>query len=399
MKITSIPYAFKLIWGSKLIWRSPAKAKVLFFDREGLGDFCEYLDMDCVHVLDTRGESFNVWAVLMTLARCGFRATMSEYCVTYARLVQPDLALTFIDNTKTFYELKRSLPGLIAVAIQNGWRDNVLFETLKVDGKKNPLLSADFILCFGKAIGQKYLESIDAGIIAIGSFNNNKVFNGPGLKKVGSVAFLSQYREPVDYGNGPVMPIGSRGFPWGEFYSAEKFILPLLMQYTQRHGLELKILGCSRNKMESERAFFEEILGEYGWQFSPREEHLGSYRRVIEANYIVSLDSTLGIESVGRGGRVGLFSVRGTYLSTTDRSYGWEAGFPPEGHFWTSQLDAAEVQRVMDFVVNASDSEWAQARNAYVAEIIEYDPGNSKFRQLMSDLGVPLKGEMRSDVQ
>ncbi len=47
----------------------------------------------------------------------------------------------------------------------------------------------------------------------------------------------------------------------------------------------------------------------------------------------------------------------------------------------------------MDYVTNVSDEEWEEVRQKYVLELIEFDPGNTRFLKLMKELQVPLKKE------
>jgi len=352
-----------------------------------------------IAVLEVRNESFNVWAAVAAVVRRGVAVTMADYCVSYVRLSRPKLVLTFIDNTSTFYELKRFSPGVKFVSVQNGWRDDAVFDIWKAT-KANHELGADFVLCFGAAIGQKYLDCMTAHVLPIGSLKNNKVLPDTARRQEGSVLFLSQFRAPVESVAGPVMPVGARGIPWRDFYSAETVLLPLLLEFTRMRGLQLNICGCSAaHEHSQEKQFFEDILGPHGWELIQRQENLSSYRRVIEASHIVSIDSTLGVEAVGRGAKVAFFGLRGAILGTTDRSYGWEAGFAPQGPFWTNTTDRGEFERVMHYLIEAGDEEWQTDRRRFVDGVISFDPGNATFLQLMRDLGAPLNGDQCSDVR
>lgn len=44
----------------------------------------------------------------------------------------------------------------------------------------------------------------------------------------------------------------------------------------------------------------------------------------------------------------------------------------------------------MDYITQVSDEEWEKTRQRYVPDLMEYDPGNTRFIKLMQELGVPL---------
>jgi surface carbohydrate biosynthesis protein len=107
--------------------------------------------------------------------------------------------------------------------------------------------------------------------------------------------------------------------------------------------------------------------------------------------FVVSLESTMGLEAIARGKITAVFSLRGKFLEED----GWNFGFPVDltdnGPFWTCRTDEREFKRVMDYITTVSDEEWEQTRLRYIPELMEYDPGNTRFIKLMREIGVPLK--------
>jgi hypothetical protein len=63
----------------------------------------------------------------------------------------------------------------------------------------------------------------------------------------------------------------------------------------------------------------------------------------------------------------------------------------------TKHADECEVERVMDYITTVNDEEWEQTRQQYVPDLMEYDPGNTRFLRLMRERGVPLKREYNDD--
>lgn len=390
MKLSSIPEAIKYVWRSRKIWVKPKHATILIYDREGSEDLCEYLGLSTVEIFDCRGESINIRVLLSTIFKYGFKINLGKYSERYLAMVVPTVVLTFIDNTKTFYQLKRYNPSIKFVSIQNGYRDSCLFKNLSEDSSDGRLLEADAILCFGAAIGEVYAKHINSKIYPIGSFKNNKVLKTKKCDKSNTVLFLSQFRAPVWHDNVPTMPVGSRHILWDEFYSVESFLLPLLLKYSQLNGFEFKVCGTSFNNDGAEEAYFTALLGSSGWEYLPKDGNLSNYQRVDEVGCVAFIDSTLGYEALGRGVRAAAFPLRGTVLQTDDRRFGWPANLPGTGPFWANSLDENEVERLIKFVTTISDEEWGKTCLPIIPQLMEYNQGNTHFINLVESFGVPL---------
>ena len=63
-----------------------------------------------------------------------------------------------------------------------------------------------------------------------------------------------------------------------------------------------------------------------------------------------------------------------------------------------NHADESEFTRVMDYITTVNDEEWEKTRQRYISELMEYDPGNTRFLKLMREIGVPLKREYMNDV-
>jgi len=174
MKSDRIIKAISRVWRAKKAWLRPKKAKVLLVYRDGADLLREYLDFKCVEILDLEDDSFNVYVLMRTLMKHGLRSDLTSYAQSYVALVAPDFLITFIDNSPLFYRLKPSGSSMVSVAIQNGLRDDELFR--HCDSTRTPQVSytADYVLCFGGAISEKYKNCFNTQTLAIGSIKNNK---------------------------------------------------------------------------------------------------------------------------------------------------------------------------------------------------------------------------------
>jgi surface carbohydrate biosynthesis protein len=384
----------RVAWCAKKVWSSPKRAKLLLFDRNAADVFANYLDSTDVAVLDNWRDSINMRVVARMLLRFGWRASRAKYERCYIELVAPSVVLTFIDNNTAFYRLKTDNPKLTTIFVQNGIRSEFcVFGRLRREPPMPGVFRVDYMLCFGTAVGALYRRYIDGEPIAIGSFRNNLYPTLTTPQRGRDLLFISQYRNPPSDAAAPLFVESGQAVTFDRFFALECKLLPQLLGYCRERGMLLKICGSSSRHGSAEAAYFASLLGDAGWEFLPRSGRYSSYDNVDAAAGVVFADSTLGYEALARGRRTAAFSVRGDLLGLPARNFGWPAALPDRGPFWSNSLDDVEVRRVLDFICDAGDEAWLAESERYATGLIAYDVGNSRFRQLMTDLGVPLKSE------
>ena len=119
MKFSSIVKSIAYVWRAKKVWRKPKQARTLIYDRAGSEVLLEYINQKDVEILDLRGESINLYALL----KCAFslKLSLANYASKYTSLVRPSVVITFVHNNRDFYKLKNAHPRLVTVFVQNGW--------------------------------------------------------------------------------------------------------------------------------------------------------------------------------------------------------------------------------------------------------------------------------------
>lgn len=358
-----------------------------------------YLDPKSVEILDVRGERLNLYVLFKCFLKWKF--SMTDYIFQYLTCVEPSVALTFIDNNSPFYLLKNHQKDLTTIFVQNGLRGEVadIFEFLKKQTHFGNKYRVDYMLVFGDAIGRKYKKYIDGNTLPLGSFINN-FYQTKTQKQSKSVIFLSQYRPPPIPESRPMLVQDNQPIFGKQFYSAEKFLLPLLQKYCLQNELELKICMCSSDQTRYERElnYFTSLLGNEHFELLKKTNVYSSYENVAAAGVVVFVDTTLGYEALARGKKTAAFALRGKSLGSVACNFGWPADLPDNGPFWTNHADEREFERVMDYITTVNDEEWEQTRQHYVPELMEYDPGNTRFLKLMREIGVPMKSEYQKDV-
>ena len=365
-------------------WQLPKKAEVLIYDECGSEYFVPYLTKYHVTTMAMRGENINLPCLLRAMLKLEFwkRNPLKAYAKAYIHAVSPKVVITFIDNNTSFYEISKSFPNIKTILVQNGDRDNWL-DTSTVKYKYH----IDYMLVFGSCIGTYYGTHITGEVLPIGSLKNNAVSNLNGVAGDG-VLFISQWYEPE---GGKAYHFEHDGTPVysHQFFTAEVIALKFLDRWCVENNKQLKICGRQKNKDGHEKEFYADCLKECVWEYVPHMDNYNSYKLTDAAEIVVTIDSTLGYESICRGNKTAAFTCRGSSILSPKAwwPFGGPSDRPNNGPFWTNYQDEIQFQRVMDYLNTVSDEDWKQTRQEeYGSELMESDPGNTRFVALLDQL-------------
>jgi surface carbohydrate biosynthesis protein len=134
-------------------------------------------------------------------------------------------------------------------------------------------------------------------------------------------------------------------------------------------------------------------------QFFPRTSESSTYEFCKSASLIVTVDSAIGHEFLGRGKKVVFLSGRinavnedlSREIHDTDFGYPLELGV--SGPFWTNNANESEFEHIIESVQTMTDVQWASTISPYNDLLMAYQPGNSAFIQLLQSEGIPMKNE------
>lgn len=385
--------AISLLLRTKKIWLPPNKYDVLIFDsREN-----HPIEVELAKMLSPYGTiglfvhpgtsgigKINIPVLLSSILKRGNRYT--SYCDSYIRRVNPRIVITYIDNNSEFYSVVARNITAKTILIQNGLRNNDIFELLdSKPSEKTP--KVDFMLVFGNHIGSKYAKYISGSVIPIGSFRNNYVPRvRPKVK--GTLSFISQYRDTTGFELGGIFYIRQQLFE-----QVDHIILPFLAIYAKDKGLKFRVIPCSGHLKDSsilrnEKRHYRGILGSE-CEFFEWEWHGSSYDAVDSTEVVVSVGSSLGIEAMARGTKSAIFSIHSTILYPLKSPYvnwGWPGCYPDEGSFWTSSPTTASFRRILDHLFTISDEQWrSELKQHGFQEVMQFDPDNSKLRAILAN--------------
>lgn len=363
-------------------WKLPKRCEVLVYDACGAEILAPYLTSYSVAIMPVRGESVNVPCLLRAFFNRGFwkGRPLNAYAEAFIQAASPEVVITFIDNNAGFYGISKRFHDTKTILLQNGIRDH----WLEGHGQHHEY-HVDYMLVFGSCVGTYYGAYISGEVLPVGALKNNQARISGDIMD-GTVLFISQYHDKPR--NNEPLYVLADGTPvyFDKFYMAEVQVLSFLKEWCADNKMRLLICGRSQDEIGPERDFFADILTECAWEYVPMTDSNSSYRLVDTAGIVVFIDSTLGYESIGRGKKTACLSCRGVALNRGDRKFGWPADLPDNGPFWTNDQDEKQFQRIMDYLNTIKDEDWEQTRQRYASELMEFDPGNTRFMALLDQL-------------
>jgi surface carbohydrate biosynthesis protein len=345
----------------------------------------EYLQPWEPEVLHVRGEQINMRVLMASIFGSG--KIFDAYVDCFIERVRPRLIVTFIDNSVSFLSISRRHPGVKTAFVQNGWRGEELFEFLdKMEPRRRDTLKVDYMFSFGPVPGANYARYITGTVVPMGSAKNNRAPRTRPLQK-GSIAFVSQWEMDGIYVKGAFC--SHEAF----FENVDGPILRCLRDYADSRNKRLLIIPRYPKHGElraREEAYFRQLLGQES-EFSEPPGLYPSYQAVDAAEVVVVVTSTLGYESIARGNKTAIFSVRGNMLGIPGWAYGWPGNFPADGPFWTNRPTPEAYVRILDYLFEVDDAQWQRDVQATdFASLMVYDPGNTMLKSILEkELGQP----------
>jgi len=367
------------------VLKKPSRSDIVVYDLNGIEILKPYLSDKSFVALPTRGESINLYVIFKCITQLSFWRTNSFkiYISTYISQVEPKVVITFSDNDKNFYTISKQFPDVKTIMIQNGFRSSSgdIFDSLEF----SETFRIDYILSMNAAIGAKYLDFMEGEFISIGSFKNNMCCKLSQFSN-GYIMFVSQWQpKPV---NSSVLYIENDGTPvtYDDFMMVDQIVMDMLNKWCTLNAKELIIAGRAKEFEPEELQYYLNFLPAGSFKYFPKIDLFSNYRLMDEAEIVVFIDSTLGYEAIGRSKRSASFSWRKTANERQFMTFGWPLILEPEGAFWSNTLSEERFNQIMNYLKNASDIDWEITLNRHRKEIMEYDPNNSIFVNLLDKL-------------
>ena len=373
------------------IFRRPQQAPVVIYPKGKSSDILlEYLDKTQVIVTNPWEGSLNLPTILRMLL--SFKFSRFHYLIAYLQLTRAKFVITTTDNDITFYRIKKYLPAVTTIAIQNGLRGNYSSPNstgFLIEISQEAELACDYILAFGKTMGLEFQKHIKTEFIAVGSIRNNSFTPSSVIQEANQLVYISQLTNRALKPDEQFADFMGNPISYQEFYGAEKQICDYLAKYCVERGLKFLVCGKQNSTFTAEQDFFKPH------EVSGRNEPFSSYELLNAAEILVSLDSAIGYEFLSRGNRVvivgGRFShhPNKTVREMPDVKFGFPAELPTDGPFWISGLSETDLKERLDSVRSMSGESWTDLIKPYQDLLMRFDPDNQILRKTFSDIGLP----------
>jgi surface carbohydrate biosynthesis protein len=389
--------AFKYFRNTKRVWRRPPRASLLIIDRGTASPLDEMFAHHKPHIMEIRGESVNMLALFRALPKIHLGAV--AYLEAYIDFVKPKLILSRNgDSNIHLWSLKRRNRSRYKIAlVQNGWRpDN--FGAIPVSKfEKNCTKirpSVDCAMIFGSAQADDQLAKYASLLIAVGSSKLNMIDFDLYPKTRMSIVFISEYRHQ-EFVKNP------------DFYQVDAIVCKYLRDFAIKNSIKIHVAGVmpDHDRIKAEKKWFAEQLSGSNWQFYEWSKPESSYLLMNNADLVVTIDSTMGYESLALGkktailccrrfqrseGRESLFDLMSEKISSIRDLQDFENGinnrfcasfrFAETGFFWTNIESPDEFERVLHNVFQASTAEFERISRPIRDQLMVHDYGNTKIR-------------------
>ena len=365
--------ALKYFRRTKRVWRKPPRAALLIIDRGTASPLDEMFAHHKPHVLDIRGESINMCALLRAVPK--IRLGALAYIEAYIDFVKPKLILSRTDNNPTMWQLKRRKNATYQVAlVQNGSRASAFFLAPNISNPLNAetksVNMADKYFVFGKSVSQILGTRVKTKFECSGSLIlNNLDFRRKQEKttinreSVADVALISTFRSKET-----------------ELNESHKLIYRSLDKFLANTNYSLLIIGngISTIEKELERKFLRSVF--LNCKFRVEFFRMGgdSYRHLESNKWIVTGQSTLGYESLITSVPVGFFHPEAAIYN--GRDFDATSNLGSSGLFWSRSDDPQEHNRIFTYLDTVSDEQWEHDSGWIRDQLMVYDYGNTKIR-------------------
>ena len=118
------------------------------------------------------------------------------------------------------------------------------------------------------------------------------------------------------------------------------------------------------------------------WNFI-KSQDVNPYEIVDRAKIVITLNSTLGYESLSRGNKTIFFDGRSKIKSLETLKFAWPVEIFGDGPFWTSDLSLSSLEKIIDSLKAMSDLQWKILTSNYTSKIMLRNNNNDMFKSII----------------
>ncbi len=387
MRLKKIVYNFLTLIKSKWYFNKPIKSEYIIYDSIAKDTIKKCFQNKKFFILSSRFEEFYLFFLFKNLFSLKFKNIYLNYHISLIKFINPKYIITFIDNNISFYNLKKYFPSIKFICIQNGNRlslgnfgDNKKQVTDLI--KKKFSVDTYFVQDnFSKSFLSRYIKS---NYHVIGSFKNNMVKLQKANKNK-DILYISQWR------NTKSVFINGKYYPYKIWNKTEIDLLKKLINYSKERKIFLNIKLTSKDKNEIK--FYNSLLKNSlkAFKYIKYSENLKKNYSILDKyNLVVTVDSTLGFESMMRGIKTVFYSTRyedlkiskkitpnyiGNFLKNKNNKNGFYIDLPVSNEVFYEFMDAN---------FKSSYNNWYKRNYKNINNFLFFDYGNKKLKKILN---------------
>ena len=149
-------------------------------------------------------------------------------------------------------------------------------------------------------------------------------------------------------------------------------------------------MGRNYENRFKEKNIFRKVLCHDNFNYIENKEDFSQYKKILDFDLLIFLDSTLGYEAISRKIKTCAFTIRGNVLGLDDKEFkfGWPATFENTGFFWTNQKNTKIFENIIDQVNSISQEDWISKTDSLRDELMVYSEKNEIFSDYLKENAV-----------
>lgn len=345
--------------------------------------FIKYLKSKKYKIIEREKIELNIFVLVKYLFSKDPDYTYLDYLIFKINLINPQITISSFDNDPNYWKIADKLKCK-TILIQNGWRtiQNDIFENLKKPKKK---FHIDYICLWSEIYNSLYGKFLTGKFIITGSIKNN-FFKKNKTKKKREITFISQFRKVEQVMKSEYFQSNPIGFIINQ---PEERLLPLLNNFCKKNKINLNILSTSLHSASKkghtyvdEYEWYNRFLIDCNWKLIKNSGSVNlPYKIIDESKLIVSMDSSLGYESLARDCKTVYLPKRNKH---SDQIFGWPYKLNSVGNFWISRflINNKQFEIFLQKNLILNNNKWLKKNKNIKEKLCFYDINNRLLKKI-----------------
>lgn len=188
--------------------------------------------------------------------------------------------------------------------------------------------------------------------------------------------FISQFR-----------PLQKKNIDTTKINSSIQKVFSLLCKISKETKIKFKVLGSQINK-EKEVNFYQKINKNFIF-LSRNLIRAIAYEEIDKAKLVVTIDSTLGYESLARYNKTLFICIRKSINKTN--VFGWPNYFKDKGLCWTNVYDEKYIREKIINLLKLPNKKWKILSKKIAYKNMVYNKNNSLLRNFIKEIILDIK--------